>query len=67
MKHAILEEIKKTLLLINTLVKKECLTVEEKEETNRALEQQYKKLEELQSSLVSSITEKGKELNDLQM
>ena len=67
MKYAILEEIKKTLLLINTLVKKECLTVEEKEETNRVLEQQYKKLEELQSSLVSSITEKGKELNDLQM
>lgn len=67
MKHAILEEINKTLLLINTLVKKECLTVEEKEETNRVLEQQYKKLEELQSSLVSSITGKGKELNDLQM
>lgn len=67
MKHAILEEINKTLLLINTLVKKECLTVEEKEETSRVLEQQYKKLEELQSSLVSSITEKGKELNDLQM
>ena len=67
MKQTILEEIKKTLLLINTLVKKECLTVEEKEETNRVLEQQYKKLEELQSSLVSSIMEKGKELNDLQM
>lgn len=67
MKQTILEEIKKTLLLINTLVKKECLTVEEKEETNRVLEQQYKKLEELQSLLVSSITEKGKELNDLQM
>ena len=67
MKQTILEEIKKTLLLINALVKKECLTVEEKEETNRVLEQQYKKLEELQSSLVSSIMEKGKELNDLQM
>lgn len=67
MKNTIMDEIQNTLKIIQECTSKECICEKEKEETNKLLEEQYKKLEDLQYKLVSSITEKGKELNDLQM
>ena len=65
MKQTILEEIQKTLNIIQECTRKECLSEEEKEETGKVLQEQYERLSELQSSLVSSISKKGKELYDL--
>lgn len=67
MKQTILEEIQKTLNIIHECTNKKCWSDEEKEETNKVLQEQYERLSELQGSLVSSISKKGKELNDLQL
>ena len=59
LKEDIMKEIERTLELV-----KEC---QEGNGSKEQLQEELEKLEELQRQLVSSITQKGKELDDLQM